>query len=230
MTVSLPAAIADLIAIFVLVFFALRGRKRGLVRTLIGILALVIAFWGAGVLAQQTSPYLSSKYVEPWIYNSVLPTVSETESVTATPESEEEVTETLGSAFKEIGIPGSTIQSFLNDFTVNLTDSLERIVESAAKSIGYKLTYALLFLLYFLILYLLLRIAGKFLQLLAKIPGINFINRTLGLILGLIFGYLIVLVLSYILTTTGFLLTPQLVSQTYVLHFLVTFSPLSLFA
>jgi len=230
MTVSLPAAIADLIAIFVLVFFALRGRKRGLVRTLIGILALVIAFWGAGVLAQQTSPYLSSKYVEPWIYNSVLPTVSETESVTATPESEEEVTETLGSAFKEIGIPGSTTQSFLNDFTVNLTDSLERIVESAAKSIGYKLTYALLFLLYFLILYLLLRIAGKFLQLLAKIPGINFINRTLGLILGLIFGYLIVLVLSYILTTTGFLLTPQLVSQTYVLHFLVTFSPLSLFA
>ena len=198
-------------------------------RTLIGILALIIAFWGAGVLSQQTTPYFSTKYVEPWIYNAMLPSVSETDSITSVPASEDEVTKTLGDAFQEIGIPGGAVQSFFDDFTVNLTDSLEQIVEHAAKAIGYKLTYALLFLIYFVILYLLLRLAGKLLQLLAKIPGINFINRTLGLILGLIFGYLIILAVSYILTATGFLLTPQLVSQTYVLHFLVNFSPLSLF-
>ncbi len=230
MSFSLPAILADVIAVALLVFFALRGRKRGLIRTLAGILALILAFWGAGILAQQTSPYLSSKYVEPWIYRAVLPSVSETQPVTVPPESETEVTETLGGAFDEIGIPKGTIESFFNDFVINVTDSFERIVESASKSIGYKLTYAILFLLYFLILYLLLRLAAKLIELLAKIPGINFVNKSLGLILGLISGYLVVLILSFILTTTGFLLTPQLVSQTYVLHFLVNFSPLSLFA
>lgn len=230
MSISPSAVLVDVIAVFFLIFFALRGRKRGLIRTLTGILALVIAFWGAGILAQQTSPYLSSKYVEPWIYNAVLPTVSESQSVTAVPDSEAEVTETLGGAFKEIGIPRGAIQSFFNDFVINLTDSLEHIVENASKSIGYKLTYAILFLLYFLLLYLLLRLAAKLVELLAKIPGINFVNKTLGLLLGLISGYLVVLILSFILTTTGVFLTPQLVSETYVLQYLVNFSPLSLFA
>jgi len=229
MTFSPQAILVDVIAVFLLFFFALRGRKRGLIRTLTGILALIIAFWGAGVLAQQTSPYLSSKYVEPWIYQAILPSVAENQSVTAPPESESDVTETLGGAFDDIGIPSGTIQSFFNEFVINLTDSFERIVESASKSIGYKLTYAILFLLYFLVLYLLLRLAAKLIELLAKIPGINFVNQTLGLILGLISGYFVILIVSYLLTTTGFLLTPQLVSETYILHFLMTFSPLALF-
>lgn len=229
MSISPIVLMVDAIVVFVLLFSAFRGRKRGLVRTLTGILALLLAFWGAGILAQQTSPYLSSKYVEPWIYNSIMPSISaETESISAPPTSESTVTGSLETALEEIGLTDSLISSFFSDFAINLTDSIEQIVNSAARSIGYKLTYALLFLVYFLILYLLLRLVGKLVQLLAKIPGINFVNRTFGFILGLILGYLTILVSSYILTTTGVLLTPQIVENTYVLRFLMNFNPFAI--
>lgn len=225
MNISPAVLIIDAVAVAVLLFFALRGSKRGFVRTLTGILALLLAFWGAGFLAQETSPYLSSKYVEPWIYESIMPQMAQS---SAPPSSEAEMTDSLGSALSEIGFTDSLLSSFFSDFAINLSDSVEQIVNNASRTIGYKLTYALLFLFYFLLLYLVFRILGKVIQLLAKIPGINFFNRTFGLLLGLFFGYLTVSAVSYILSITGIILTPQLIANTYVLRFIMNFNPLSL--
>lgn len=225
MNISPVVLIVDAVTVALLLVFTLRGRKRGFVRTLTGILALLLAFWGAGFLARETSPYLSSKYVEPWLYKSIMPNMSQS---SAPPSSEAEVTDSLGSALSEIGFTDSLLSSFFSDFAINLSDSVEQIVNGASRAIGYKLTYALLFLFYFLILYLLFRILGKIVHLIAKIPGINFFNRSFGLLLGLFFGYLAVSALSYILSITGILLTPQLIANTYVLRFIMNFNPLSL--
>ncbi len=222
-----PAVLTvDAITVVLLLLFALRGRSRGLVRTLSGILALFLAFWGAGFLAQETSPYLSSKYVEPWIYESIMPSMSQ--SASAPPSSEAEVTTSLGSALSDLGFTEPLLSSFFSDFVINLSDTVEQIVNSAAHTIGSKLTYALLFLIYFLLLYLLLRIVAKFVHLLAKIPGINFFNRTFGFLFGLFFGYLSISAISYILSMTGILLSPQLIAETTVLRFIMNFNPLSM--
>ncbi len=226
MNLSPAVLTVDAITVVLLLLFALRGRSRGLVRTLSGILALFLAFWGAGFLAQETSPYLSSKYVEPWIYESIMPSMSQNTSVP--PSSEAEVTTSLGLALSDLGFTDSLLSSFFNDFVINLSDTVEQIVNSAAHTIGSKLTYALLFLIYFLILYLLLRIVAKFVHLLAKIPGINFFNRTFGFLFGLFFGYLSISAISYILSITGILLSPQLIAETTVLRFIMNFNPLSM--
>lgn len=223
-----PAVLTiDAITAVLLLLFALRGRSRGLVRTLSGILVLLFAFWGAGFLAQETSPYLSSKYIEPWIYESIMPNMSQSEA-SVSPASEAEVTTSLGLALSELGFTDSLLSSFFNDFAINLSDTVEEIVNSAAHSIGNKLTYALLFLIYFLILYVVLRIVAKFIQLLAKVPGINFFNRSFGLLLGLILGYLSISAIGYILSITGILLTPELIAETTVLRFIMSFNPLSM--
>lgn len=223
-----PAVLTvDAITVVLLVLFALRGRSRGLVRTLSGILVLLFAFWGAGFLAQETSPYLSSKYVEPWIYESVMPSM-EQDAASAPLTSEAEVTTSLGSALSDLGFTDSLLSAFFNDFVINLSDTVEEIVNNAAHSIGNKLTYALLFLIYFLILYVIFRIVAKIIHLLAKIPGINFFNRTFGFLLGLFFGYLFVSAIGYILSITGVLLTPELIAETTVLDFIMNFNPLSM--
>ena len=118
MNLSPAVLTVDVVTVVLLMFFALRGRSRGLVRTLSGILALLLAFWGAGFLAQETSPYLSSKYVEPWIYESVMPSMTQ-DAVSAPPASEAEVTSSLGSALSDLGFTDSLLKSFFNDFSRN---------------------------------------------------------------------------------------------------------------
>lgn len=212
--------LVDLVAVVILVFFAFNGRRRGLVKTLSGLVALILAFYLAGALARMTAPYFSERYVSPWLYESILPKMQPAEQT-----NEGSVNSQLGDALDQIGFPQDGVQDFLGDFKADLYDSVESAVDGASKSLGYKLTFAGCYLLYFLIFLIALRLLARLLDRIVRIPGLNFINRTLGLILGLLSGYLTILVVSYILTRTGFVLSESLVSQTYVLRFLLSVSP-----
>lgn len=226
MNFPIPTLIVDILAVAILVIFAIRGRKRGLIKTVAGILALVLAFWGASFLAEQTTPYLSEKYVEPWLYDSIMPEISTGTEPAAPPATEAAATDSIGNALSSIGFSDSFISSFFSDFAISLSDSMSQITSNVSQTLGSKITYAVLFIVFFLVLYLLFRLLANLINLLAKIPGINFVNRTLGLILGLIFGFLTILVLSYILTKIG-ILSPEQISDTYVLRFLLSISPLA---
>lgn len=212
--------IVDIITVAVLVFSALRGRHRGLIKTLTGIIALILAFSLAGFLAKETTPYIADKYVSPYITSAVNYKTEElSESNTATsPDSAVDI-------FIKLGISEEIVGDAVSDFTDAMTKSFIKPIVAMTNSVAYKITYSVLFVIYFILSLLILLFLLKIVNLASKIPGINFINKTLGLILGLILGYLIVMVLSFILLKLGIGLTDELVSSTSVLKFIMNFSP-----
>ena len=219
----LTPLLIDLVALVLLLLFALNGRRRGIVKTLSGIIALILAFYLAGWLTQATTPYLSEHYVEPWLYNSIMPEMKPVADVQQP--AEDSIVDQIGDALNKIGFPENSVQDFLDHFKIDVSSSLENAVTSTSRSLGYKLTYAGCYILYFLLLLLVLRLFARLLDSLAHIPGLNLINRMLGLLLGLLFGYLTILVVSYILSRTGVLLSDSLIGQTRVLRFLLSVSP-----
>ena len=210
--------ITDLAAIAILLISALHGRRRGFIKTISGLLALVLAFFLSSTLANATTPHISEKYVAPYI-NQAIEKEPQAEAA-ATPEN-------LSNLFSEIGIPEAIVSDAIADISDAISQSIIKPITAMTHTVAYKITYAVLFIIYFVISLILLKLLMKVVNLASKIPGVNFLNKTFGLILGLISGYLIISILSFILVQTGFYLTPALISETTVLKFITSFSPLA---
>ncbi|MBQ7053621.1 MAG: CvpA family protein [Oscillospiraceae bacterium] len=214
--------IVDLAAAAILLFSALRGRSRGLIKTLAGILAVVLAFSCAGFLAEKATPYISEKYVSPYITSAIEPKSEE-----LTPQEAASDPTAVGDLFLDLGFSENIVHDAISDFTEAMTKSIVTPIVAMTNSIAYKITYSVLFVIFFLLSLLVLTLLFKILNLASKIPGINFINKTLGLILGIILGYLILVALSFVMLKFGIVLDSETVNKTFLLKNILSFSPIT---
>ncbi len=213
------AIIVDIAAVAIVLVSALIGRRRGFIKTLSWLIAVALSLSLASSLADIAAPVVSEKYVVPHLTSEVQKNI-ETE---ATPQKPNEYSE----FFEKLGIPEGIVTDATGEITKVLDQSISEPLGALVHSIAYKLTRTVLFVLFFLILLLVISLLLKVINLAAKIPVLNFINKTLGLILGLILGYLIVITLSFVLTRTGTFLTREILSETVVLKFFHSIFPLA---
>lgn len=218
---TLSPLVLDIITAAILLLTALICRRRGFVKILSGILALVLAFNLAGFLADATAPQISEKYVFTYIDSAVTEMQPEADTSTSFVD--------YGKFFEELGIPEGIVKSAVEDVSRALTQSITEPLSALSHSVAYKLTYSILFVIFFILSLIILTLLLKVLNLAAKIPGINFINKTLGLILGLVFGYVIIVILSSVLVNFGWYLTRSMVLDTFLLKNLLFLSPITLF-
>lgn len=216
--------VVDIVSVAILIFFIFRGRKSGFIKTLSGIVSLFLAFSLAGTFAKWTAPYISETYVAPYINEHVSLNLAD-----EIPATEAEASLDISNAFAGLAIPESLVSDAISDFTENLSKSFQETTKLITNTVAFKLTYAVLFLIYFILLRILLLFVFKLLNLTARLPGLNFINKTLGLILGAVLGYLIVIVFSYALAKLGLFLTEEIVSDTFVFKHLMSVFSLTLF-
>ena len=207
------AIIIDVVAVLLFLFFLWRGKRRGFIKTFAGILALILAFWGAGVLADYTAPAISEKYVTPWVSDFIAPKV----------EAENPETPTEFEALLiEIGVPEGMASDLITARPV------AELAENASVTLSEKLTYAILCLVYFILLLLVLKLLFRVVDKIFDLPVLNFANSTLGLICGGIFGFLFIYLLMTIMLKTNFILNEQLISETYVLRTIAELNPFKL--
>lgn len=207
------AMILDIIIVGLFILFACRGKRRGLIKTVAGILVLILAFFGAGILADSTTPAISKTIVEPQITNMLTPKV-------------ESLNETTPRSFEkmlvDMGVP--------RDLAHNITESspISEMLLNASKTLGEKLTYAVLCLLYFIVLLLALNLIVRLIDGIFKIPVLSFVNQLGGLLCGLIFGYLFIMIVGNILKSTGFIINNDTLMQTRILKYILLTNPLIL--
>lgn len=205
--------VLDVIAVAILLFFLWRGKRRGFIKTIAGILILILAFTGAGLLAKSTAPAISEAFVTPRIAEFLTPKAE------ALPDS------TPGAFYNmllDIGVPESLAQSITDSSPMN------DMLLNASKTLGEKVTYALLCLIYFIALLILLKFIFRLLDRVFDLPVLNFVNTLGGLLCGGILGYLLLMLLGTILLNAGLFLDQTTLSQTYILKFIINTNPFSL--
>ena len=86
----------------------------------------------------------------------------------------------------------------------------------------------ILFLLGFFLILLAWRLLSRALDLVARLPGLHFLNKTGGALFGLVQGCIILFVAAWLLQFFGQMLPRELVEQTVLLKFFMTTNPFSL--
>ena len=227
--------IADGLVLAVLLIFACIGARRGLILSLCGLLAFVVAFLGASFAARTLSPVvadaLEPKFaaaIEEQLNESIRQQAEAGEAAVLSPD--DVPLEGVLDALREMGFYETLINTVDRAVESGMTAVAASAAAAVAAAIAQSAAYLILFLLGFFLILLAWRLLSRALDLVARLPGLHFLNKTGGALLGLVQGCILLFVAAWLLQFSGQLLPRELVDQTVLLKFFMTASPLSLLA
>lgn len=221
------AVIIDIVIVLVLAGFTVYGTKRGLFQSLAGLMIVVVALFGAAIIAgtfakpiaKVAAPLVEKHFAEQ--LHDILDeakqnvVVSESEATEAVPELPEDV--------------------FLSDVVENVGTALEGAAASAAhaasaavESLVESFIYGLLFILAFVLLLLLLRVLCAAMGLLTKLPGVHGLNTLGGAAFGLAEGILLVFLVVFMLRNLGVSLDTAALQEAHILRIFRENTPISI--
>ena len=225
--------IIDAIAAAVLLGFAIWGAQRGLFRSLTGLLSVIVALVGAGLIAgalAAPAARLAGPLVEEHIRGQV-DEAMEVQSSQQVEMPELEMEEDDGFAIEDLlalmGLDEDVRESLLRDIQEKAVDTGVNVATAIVESVVQSLLYGVLFLLSFLALMLLLKLAVGAMDLVLKLPGLHLLNSLGGAVIGLAEGALLAFLAIWIARRLGVSFETETVAQTHILHFFTTNTPLS---
>ncbi|MCI6053855.1 CvpA family protein [Dysosmobacter sp.] len=225
--------IIDAIAAAVLLGFAIWGAQRGLFRSLTGLLSVIVALVGAGLIAgalAAPAARLAGPLVEEHIRGQV-DEAMEVQSSQQVEMPELEMEEDDGFAIEDLlalmGLDEDVRESLLGDIQEKAVDTGVNVATAIVESVVQSLLYGVLFLLSFLALMLLLKLAVGAMDLVLKLPGLHLLNSLGGAVIGLAEGALLAFLAIWIARRLGVSFETETVAQTHILHFFTTNTPLS---
>lgn len=192
--------IFDFLIVLIILISALLGRRKGFILTLCGFLALFVALIGAGILTNLLAEPLS-RLALPFVENTLSEALQTSVGELAA-DAEVAVTATLDQVLSRMessnllsGLIGSVSQAVDQGLLEVTADA----VHSVALYVAEQLTRLLLFPIFFVLLMLIWTALSHVLDLAFRLPGLNFLNRSAGLLLGLARGALLVFILCWLL-------------------------------
>ena len=225
--------IADGLVLAVLLIFACIGARRGLILSLCGLLAFVVAFLGASFAARTLSPVvadaLEPKFaaaIEEQLNESIRQQAEAGEAAVLSPD--DVPLEGVLDALREMGFYETLINTVDRAVESGMTAVAASAAAAVAAAIAQSAAYLILFLLGFFLILLAWRLLSRALDLVARLPGLHFPNKTGGALFGLVQGCIILFVAAWLLQFFGQMLPRELVEQTVLLKFFMTTTPFSL--
>ena len=211
----------DGIVVGVLALFTWFGWRRGLLLSLCGLAVAVVAFLGAGLVADTLD--------EP-VATALVPNLSALVEDRITQHFEDGDTSSIADMLRQEGGLYAWAADAVEEGALNeehLFTDVTSAVRTAAQALAQRIAHALLFALAFLLLYVLLILALHALNLVAKLPGLNFCNGLGGGLIGLVKGVVILFVAIACLRFFGNFISQEAVDNTYLLKLFVQFDPIS---
>lgn len=248
--------IIDVVLLAILILFVLLGARRGLILSIAGLLALFIALAGAYYLARNFSPTVSA-WIEPKISASLQEkftkaatdqtdgqtgdqtgdqtggTSSDQGGGTGGSETGGAVTAQTGEnqivlLLKKLGLYDSVAKYISGAVTERVNNAGEAVSTALAATLSQTIAFWALFFVCFVLILILVKILVRALNLVAKLPGLNLLNRLGGALFGLISGLLVLFLIAWATRFAGSLLPEETVSKTYFLRTLIEVNPIDL--
>ena len=186
--------IIDLIAAAVLAGFALFGARRGLFRTLAGILIIVLAMVGARMAAGAA---VMERHIQRQL-DKTLPPVPDVPG--QMPEDAAYGPEEL---LELLGMGGAQLETLAEEIRETVRDTGASLLTAAAGSMVESLLYGAFYALAFTAAAVVLRLAARVLDQVLKLPVLHGANALGGAAAGLLEGALVLLVLTLVLQRLG---------------------------
>jgi len=219
--------VLDIIAVAIVVLFAIIGYNAGFVKTIIELIGWIAVLLFASVLANQISGFIFDCFISEPIIKSVEKSVAEfgangvNEYFNGLPDLIQRLLNAYGINAESVG---ATIDS--NQIAVAIVEQIKMPIVSLISFIFN----VIIFVLGIILVRLLARVCNS---VVSRIPLVSGLNRTLGFVSGVAKGFVITAVFCwifsfFILFTGGFLgVTYETVCDTQLIRFLNEMNPMS---
>lgn len=216
------AIVLDIVVVAALVLFAWRGAKKGLIFTLFGLLALIVALVGANLLADELAPKAAAA-LEPRISAAVEEQLGDTLA-----QSMPNLEQSLGEENPLTGILGA-IQSteLYQQIAAAMQEAVDSGVEAAAATLGGVIAGAVaqavartvIFVVGFLVILIVWLLSAHVLDFVCQLPILHGLNTAGGLLMGLFKGVVILLLAAWFFCTFLGLVDADIIDSSYVLKY-----------
>ena len=206
----------DAVLAAVLVGLVWLGAKRGLMKSLAGVISVGAAFFGASWCANRfVTPV--SRWLEPLLRESIQQKLSGQDGADA------------GELLSAFAFDAHSLEKILEDVAQRVKETGESVfsavTESVSHSIAYGIVYAAAFIAILLVVWLLL----KPLDLAGKLPLVRTVNALGGALLGLVWAVLLFAAV-WLMQRFNWVVTPELIRDSILLKFFAENNPICLIA
>ena len=215
-------------AIFVDIFMAaclllalVLGVRQGFLQSLARVAIVIVALLGAAWLAEYLADP-TAKWLEPMLTEKIQQQMDGQAAAADDP--------SLAAAglLETFGFSGEALDKLVESATAKAQEVGQTLLSAVVSTVLRSVAYAVVYLVSFLLLLLLLRLLLAPLHLFTKLPVVHGINAVLGGALGLVKGALLLFFAVWLLRRLQIWITPELISQTYILRFFAEHSPMEL--
>ncbi len=215
-------------AIFVDIFMAaclllalVLGVRQGFLQSLARVAIIIVALLGAAWLAEHLADP-AAKWLEPMLTEKIQQQMDGQGAAADDP--------SLAAAglLETFGFSGEALDKLVERATEKAQEVGETLLSAVVSTVLRSVAYAVVYLASFLLLLLLLRLLLAPLHLFTKLPVVHGINAVMGGALGLVKGALLLFFAVWLLRRLQIWITPELISQTYILRFFAEHSPMEL--
>lgn len=227
----------DLLVLAIIALFVWRGAVKGFVLSLCGLLAFVVAFGGASIASRTLSPAVAQA-LEPRFAAAIqeqldqaiqhTPYITEQDGAAALPE-EVPLSEVLD-VLRDLGLYEDLINTVDQAVEQGMTAAAANAAAAVAAAIAQSVAYRLIFVVAFALIMGAWTLLSRALNLVARLPGLRFLNKTAGALVGLVKAALILFLAGWVLQCMGNVIPEETVRQTFLLRFFLENTPLSLLA
>lgn len=239
----LISIIMDLILVGIIALCAYRGFRSGFIASVIGVISVVVAIFGANLVATTFSGEFVGM-LEPFVsglvdtaeakilnYDAAKPeeeTAEESEEAEETendnvpvaplPKSDHNNAKKVSnSILKEFGLSDEIAEAIASEVTKITQTVNSQMTTSLTSLICEKLSFIALFIISFALIMILFTAVGNVLDLVFGLPGLENINHILGGILGAAKGIVIVVVICCLCRYLGLIIDKEIVENTWIM-------------
>jgi len=216
--------IIDIVLVLIIAVCAWRGYKNGLIRGLIGIVAIILAFAAANIVATTYSGEFTGM-IDPFVGGIVDRAISTTEDVDENGViSPDEMSDIYGVTYKSLrslGVSDSAATKIADAVNEQLGTSDGRLAERVTDYLCEKLAFILVFAVVFILIAIICAAIGNIINLAFSLPGLEILNRTAGAVFGLFKGILILLFIACLFRYLGLILPENVLEKTVLLEWLI---------
>lgn len=223
--------IIDIVVAAVLLGFAVYGGKRGLFRALSGLLAVVVALVGAGIIAATfTTPV--TKVVTPLIAGHIEEKVENAMAVQSAgsgvqmPEPDTEDPSAIQDLLAILGLDDEVRSRLAEEVQEKVRDTGASIAAAVVESMARSFIYGTLYILSFAVLLLLMKVLIGAMDLVLKLPLLRGLNTLGGAAVGLVEGALLLFLAVWVLRRLGVSFESEALAEAHILRIFTANTPL----
>ncbi|MCL2098829.1 MAG: CvpA family protein [Oscillospiraceae bacterium] len=186
------SALFDIIIVIIIIFCTAFGYKNGFIRTIMNFLSFLAAFFMARTFAPYFSDYLYASHIKPGFVSAASEQLEKflTQNIDLKDLADNAAPpDNFISMLRGYGFDLPDVQAWLREAGTNTAENIKEFVASnLVEPLAKQFSYFLAFIIILAAALILLKIAVNIIDSLVKLPGLNFMNKTGGIMLGLVYG------------------------------------------